>query len=99
ISADGCFIAGRFFRENSIEAFRTYLLGQVISYALLKQGIEPLHATVPVIDGMAVALLGNSGYGKSTMGAAFLQVGARLLTDDLLVLRKQGDNWIAHPGP
>jgi hypothetical protein len=99
ISPDGRRIAGRFFSEASVEAFRTYLLGQVISYALLKQEIEPLHATVLVIDGGAVALLGNSGYGKSSLGAAFLKAGASLLTDDLLVVRERDDGWISYPGP
>jgi len=99
ISPDGRRIAGRFFSEASVGTFQTYLLGQVISYALLKQGIEPLHATVLVIDGGAVALLGNSGYGKSSLGAAFLQAGASLLTDDLLVVREQGDELVAYPGP
>src|SRR5439155_7703631 len=60
---------------------------------------EPLHATVLVVGGGAVALLGDSGYGKSSLAAAFVQVGARLLTDDLLVVKEQGDGWIAYPGP
>ncbi len=50
ISSNGRRIVGRFFSESTVETFQTYLLGQVISYALLKQGIEPLHATVLVID-------------------------------------------------
>jgi len=99
ISSNGRRIVGRFFSESTVETFQTYLLGQVISYALLKQGIEPLHATVLVIDGRALALLGDSGYGKSTLGAAFLQAGASLLTDDLLVVRDVGERWIAYPGP
>jgi hypothetical protein len=81
------------------ESFQTYLLGQVLSFALLKQGIEPLHSTTVVIDGKAVAFLGDSGYGKSSLGAAFLQEGSPLLTDDLLVLKEMGDRFVAYPGP
>ncbi len=99
ISADGQQIAGRALSETAIEMFRTYLLGQVISLALLKQGIEPLHSTVVVIDGQAIAILGDTGYGKSTLAAALLQSGASLLTDDLLVVRQNGAGWLAYPGP
>jgi hypothetical protein len=66
---------------------------------LLKQGIEPLHATVVVVDDHAVAFLGDSGYGKSSLGAAFLRAGHRLLTDDLLVITENKRRFIAHPGP
>src|SRR5258707_5304125 len=56
--------------EASAESIQTYLLGQVLSYALTKQGHEPLHATVVVIEGRAIGFLGESGMGKSTLAAA-----------------------------
>lgn len=99
VSPDGRRIACRALSGASRESFQTYLLGQVLSFALLKQGIEPLHATTVVIDGQAVAFLGDCGYGKSSLGAAFLQAGYPLLTDDLLVLKEEGDRFVAYPGP
>lgn len=81
------------------ESFQVYLLGQALSYALVKAGFEPIHATVLVQDGHAVALLGDSGYGKSTLAASMLAVGARLLTDDLLMARPAGEGYVAYPGP
>lgn len=99
VSPDGRLISGRCLNGAQLEAFHTYVLGQVMSYALLKQGIEPLHATVLDLDGRAVALLGDSGYGKSTLGAALIQSGARLVTDDLLVVKEGGGEWLAYPGP
>ncbi|MFQ5656814.1 MAG: hypothetical protein ACE5G5_04680 [Candidatus Methylomirabilales bacterium] len=99
VSPGGRRIACRELDGASAESFQTYLLGQVLSYALLKQGIEPLHSTSVVIDGEAVAFLGDCGYGKSSLGAAFLQAGYRLLTDDLLVLKESGDRFWAYPGP
>ncbi len=99
VSPNGRQIAGRPLAEASWAAFETYLFGQVLSYALIKLGIEPLHATVVVIDGSAVGFLGRSGYGKSSLAAAFLNTGHTLLTDDLLVLRKVGNHFSAHPGP
>jgi hypothetical protein len=79
------------------EALFTYLLGHVLSYCLLSRGIEPLHATSVIVDGKAIALLGDSGYGKSTLAGALLSRGARLITDDLLVLEFSDDQVLAHP--
>ena len=99
ISADGRSVASRPLAEASWEAFETYLLGQVLSYSLIKLGIEPLHATVLVVDGEAVVFIGDTGYGKSSLAAAFLQAGDSLLTDDLLVIKQNGESFLAYPGP
>ncbi len=99
VSPDGRRIHGHPLSGISREAFHAYLLGQTLSFALLKRGIEPLHATAVVIAGEAVGFLGESGYGKSSLGAAFLQAGHPLLTDDLLVLRPDGPGFQAFPGP
>jgi hypothetical protein len=64
----------------------TFLLGQVLSFVLLRRGKEPFHATVLERDGRAAGLMGPSGQGKSTLAAAMLARGWRMLTDDLLVL-------------
>ena len=99
VSADGYRIACRALNGASRESFQTYLVGQVLSFALLRQGFEPLHSNAVVINGEAVAFLGDCGYGKSSLGATFLQVGYRLLTDDLLVLKEEMDRFMAYPGP
>ena len=82
----------------SLASFYTYLLGQAISFALLKQGIEQFHATVLTIEGRAFALTGDCGRGKSTLASALLRKGARLLVDDMLVLRPKNGDFIAYPG-
>lgn len=99
VAPDGRRIACRPLDGVSREAFHTYLLAQVLSFALLKQGIEPLHATAVVVRGRAVAFLGDCGRGKSSLGAAFLRAGHALLTDDLLVARLEGRCVVAYPGP
>jgi hypothetical protein len=76
----------------------SYLLGQVLSYCLLARGIEPLHATAIVVGDHAIAFLGDSGFGKSTLAATFLQKGYPLLTDDVLALEFRSDNVWAKPG-
>lgn len=99
ISADGRRITGRRHAGASAESFTTYLLGQVLALALVKQGLEPLHAAVVAVDGRAVGFVARSGLGKSSLAAAFLAAGYRLLTDDILVAAPDGAGEIVHPGP
>jgi hypothetical protein len=98
ISSDGHRISCRRLPGSSEEALHTYLLGAALSFALIRLGIEPLHSTVLEVDGGAVGLMGDCGFGKSSLGAAFLQAGYRLLTDDLLVLSANGAGFHVHPG-
>ncbi len=81
------------------ESFQVYLLGQALSFALIKRGFEPLHATAVEIDGQAIAFLGPGGTGKSTLAACFVQAGNRMLTDDLLILQEGDRGLVAYPGP
>jgi hypothetical protein len=98
ISGDGTSILGHQLDHAGTEAFINYLLGQVLSFAMVKQGIEPLHSTVVRIDDGAIGFVGDCGYGKSSLGASFLQEGYSLLTDDLLILKENNGCFVAHPG-
>lgn len=80
---------------SSWESFQSYLLAQVLSFALLKQGIESFHATVMLMEKGAVGLIAPCGQGKSTLAAAFLKEGYPLLTDDLLVLKEEDHGFLA----
>lgn len=82
---------------RGIDAFHTHL-GPSLSFALINLGFEPLHSTTVVIDGSAVALMGDCGYGKSSLGASFVKSGYRLLTDDLLVTSFENGCVLAYPG-
>jgi hypothetical protein len=101
VAADGRLIVARRLRGAARvpRAFETYLLGQVLSFALIARGLEPLHATAVVVRDGAVGFLGDCGRGKSTLGAAFVSAGYRLLTDDLLVLRDDNGTLLAAAGP
>jgi len=99
VAADGRRITCRPAGESSDESFQVYMLGQALSFALVKQGFEPLHATVVVVDEQAVAFLGGNAFGKSSLAACFLEAGYRLLTDDLLVLQESSSEILAYPGP
>jgi hypothetical protein len=98
ISADGRTVLYHRLGHAGRESFNTYLLSQVLSFSLLAFGVEPLHGTVVVVGGEAVVFLGDCGYGKSTMGAAFLARGYPLLTDDLVVVARGDDGFIVHAG-
>jgi hypothetical protein len=98
-AADGRRAVGRSLLAPGDDSFLMYLVGAAISFCLLRYGIEQLHATV-IIDGEnAFGLLGRSGYGKSTLAGSFLQAGYPILTDDMLVLKREADGLFALPGP
>ncbi|HEV3060518.1 MAG TPA: hypothetical protein VGY48_19895 [Vicinamibacterales bacterium] len=99
VAADGRQILSRQIGDASAESFQVYLLGQALSFALVKQRFEPLHATVVAVGGRAVAFLGGNAFGKSTLAACFLEAGFRLMTDDLLMVRESGGAILAYPGP
>jgi len=99
IAPDGRRIVCRRIEGSSLESFQVYMLGQALSFALVKQRFEPLHATAVVVKDHAVAFLGGSAFGKSTLAACFLDSGYRLLTDDLLMLQESARGVLAYPGP
>jgi len=99
VSSDGRRITCARAPDASMESFQVYLVGQALSFALVKSGFEPLHATSIGVDGEALAILGESGFGKSSLAACFLAAGHSLLTDDLLLLQPGCGGFDAYPGP
>ncbi|HEV2674710.1 MAG TPA: serine kinase [Aliidongia sp.] len=75
-------------------------LVSVVAGAVLHQRASlPLHASCVLIDGRAVAITAPSGTGKSTLAAALVSAGHRLLTDDICVIRFAEDGTaMAVPG-
>ena len=69
------------------DTLRHLLLDNVIPNILGHQGRLVLHASsVELKDGTGIAFLGSSGWGKSTIASSFAKNGARLLTDDCLLV-------------
>jgi len=85
--------------ESSDDDVRMLLLGWGMGALLHQRGILPLHAAsvVPPTDGPCMAICANSGTGKSTLTAAFLQRGYRLLDDNLSAILS-GDKISILPG-
>jgi hypothetical protein len=71
---------------TSARNLRLFLLGSALGGILHQRGLLPLHANAIEIDGRAVAFMGHSGAGKSTMAAWFLDRGYRVLADDVCVV-------------
>ncbi|MBK8250918.1 MAG: hypothetical protein IPK85_26515 [Gemmatimonadetes bacterium] len=70
------------------EAARADVIGRVLAVAMHLQGVFTLHASaVAPRPGTGVALLAPKGFGKSTLAAALLRAGARLLSDDAAPVR------------
>ncbi len=65
---------------------RVCLLGPALAALLHQRGNMVLHASAVMVEGKAIAFLGEKGSGKSTM-AAYLQTRKhRLLSDDIVAL-------------
>jgi hypothetical protein len=79
--------------------WQRYLVGQVLPFATTLRGREPWHASAVSLDGGAVAIVGDSGQGKSSLAAELILCGAELVADDVLALELGADAVIAHPGP
>jgi hypothetical protein len=62
------------------------------------EGGVVLHASAVSIGAKVVAFLGPKHVGKSTLAMALVRRGARLVTDDTLVVRLEGAVALAAPG-
>jgi hypothetical protein len=84
-----------------MEAWRwqLFLVGQLAPFAAVLQGLEVFHASVVAIGDEAVAFVGPSRAGKSALAVNLALRGANFLADDVLVLERDGDTLLAHPGP
>lgn len=64
----------------------TYLFGPAFTILAHQRGRPPLHAGAVLLDGRTIGIAGHSGAGKSTTVHALVQRGARLLSDDQLLV-------------
>jgi len=65
----------------------------------LKPGSLVIHASAVQVEDEVIAVLGQSGQGKSTLAAWFASQGFPILTDDCLLLRwhEAARQWLAQP--
>ncbi|MHB8242951.1 MAG: hypothetical protein ACYDHN_13300 [Solirubrobacteraceae bacterium] len=97
LSGDGrrlrCFPEGR-----PDGGWQRLLVAQVLPFAALLQGLEVFHASAVVRDGEAVAFLGPSRSGKTSLAQALCDRGASFLADDVLALEILDGELLANPG-
>jgi hypothetical protein len=85
--------------QATLEDVAIYLLGPICAFLLKVRGIICLHASAVAVGRLVLGLLGAAGTGKSTIAAALALRGHPVLTDDILALRDQGDEFLVLPGP
>jgi hypothetical protein len=73
--------------DVSADLLRAWLHGPVVVLVAGQQGVVALHASVIAFDGCRIAVAGRTGAGKSTMTLGAQRVGARLVADDVAVIR------------
>ncbi|MCC9077932.1 hypothetical protein FKZ61_017690 [Litorilinea aerophila] len=78
------------------ETLRHLLLNQVIPLVLAHQGQLVLHGAACAISGRAVAFVGRTGMGKSTLVTRLGLAGHPVLTDDCLLLKEAEGQFQVH---
>ena len=75
-----------------------FLEGSLLAHVLAAEGLLALHASAVERGGEALAIVGPSGWGKSTLAALFCAAGARLVADDALRVDVSGSSATCFPG-
>jgi hypothetical protein len=86
IAADLTRLEVRRDRSGEVELLPILLAGTVSAFLLALRGETVLHASAVAIGGAALAFVGQSGRGKSTIAALLCVGGAELVTDDVLTI-------------
>ena len=97
LTADGCDVRCRPVPGVSESTLEHLYVNQVLPLALSRQGRLVLHGAALETDGGALAFVGMSGRGKSTLAASFAIARHRLLTDDRLEVEAHETGVLARP--
>jgi hypothetical protein len=97
VSADGARIQCRPLPGTPELTVRHLLLDQVMPLVLSRRERIVLHASAVVSGHGAIAFVGRSGRGKSTLAASLARDGHSLISDDCLVLRLERECWTVLP--
>jgi hypothetical protein len=78
--------------------WQRFLIGQVLPLAAALRGLEPLHASAVSFGGNAVAFLGDSAAGKTSLAVHCVLRGAGFVADDVVATEVRGAQVVAHSG-
>jgi hypothetical protein len=74
------------------------VIGNVLAFVLALRSRLVLHASAVDTASGAIAIVGGSGAGKSTIAAWLCAQGARLVSDDALHVAPAEHGWLCHRG-
>jgi len=92
VSADGAEVVTHPAPGTDDATIEHLYVNQLMPLAQSRQGRPSFHASAVTVPGGAVAFLGKSGMGKSTLAASYALNEARFLTDDALLIEESGAN-------
>src|SRR4051812_371241 len=78
--------------------WQRFLVGRILPWASVLRGFEVFHASAVTLDGRAIAFVGPTGAGKTSLAVQLVTRGGRFLTDDVLALEEREGELRAHPG-
>lgn len=97
LSVDGSALAC--FPEGQPEgAWQRLLIAQVLPFAALLRGLEVFHASAVASAGSALAFVGPSHTGKTSLALELCRRGADFMADDVLALEPRDGVLLAQPG-
>ena len=97
VSADGREVIGHPAIDTDDVTIEHLYINQLVPLAMSRQGMPAFHASVVTVPGGAVAFLGKTGMGKSTLAASFALDDAQFLTDDALIVDESDGTCRAMP--
>jgi hypothetical protein len=80
------------------DAWQRLLVAQALPFAALLQGLEVFHASAVTLHREAVAVIGPSGAGKTSVALELCALGAQFLADDVIAFELRDGELLAHPG-
>src|SRR4051812_33206581 len=78
--------------------WQRFLVGRILPWAAVLRGLEVFHASAVTLDGRALAFVGPTGAGKTSIAVRLVAAGARFLTDHVLAIDETDGQARAHPG-
>jgi hypothetical protein len=97
VSADGTVVTAHPTSGADDATVEHLYVNQLVPLALSRQGKPAFHASVVTVGDGAVAFLGKTGMGKSTLAASFALAETAFLTDDSLIIEEREDACYALP--
>lgn len=98
VDADLCTVRGRMHPGVDPEIGEILAAGSLLAFVLTLRGALVLHASAVQTPSGALAIVGASGFGKSTTAAMLCSAGMPLVTDDVLHVELDGSAVLVHAG-